>query len=110
LWLGFECYTDHRRTMLPDLRASNRAANYESSGSGTAFPSRSAYPSSEAAENTAAWEAARATGFDIPITGDDNRNEARMWILTNGPSLEMTTFVEPLVENEEYPGQANFKA
>ncbi|MGQ7868815.1 SusD/RagB family nutrient-binding outer membrane lipoprotein [Sunxiuqinia sp. sy24] len=112
LYVGFESYFDHRRTMLPELRASHRSANYESSGSGTQFPSRTAYPDSEEAENTAAYNNARATGFDIPITGDDNRNEARMWLLNNNasPSLEMPTFQEPLKSNEEYPGQANFKA
>lgn len=111
LFLGFESYFDHRRTMLPKLRASHRSANYESSGSGTQFPSRTAYPSSEEAENTAAYEKARATGFDIPITGDNNRNEARMWLLNNSasPSLEMPTFQEPLKSNNEYPGMDNFK-
>lgn len=111
LYVGFESYFDHRRTMLPEMRASHRSASYESSGSGTAFPSRTAYPASEEAENTAAYNNARATGFDIPITGDDNRNEARMWLLNNSasPSLEMPTFQEPLKSNEEYPGQANFR-
>jgi hypothetical protein len=110
-YLGFESYFDHRRTMLPQLRASHRSANYESSGSGTQFPSRTAYPSSEEAENTVAYNKARATGFDIPITGDNNRNEARMWLLNNSlsPSLEMPTFTEPLKSKEEYPGQTNFK-
>ncbi|TKG96442.1 SusD/RagB family nutrient-binding outer membrane lipoprotein [Puteibacter caeruleilacunae] len=111
VFLGFESYFDHRRTMLPQLRASHRSANYESSGSGTQFPSRTAYPASEEAENTVAYNQARATGFDIPITGDNNRNEARMWLLNNAgsPSLEMPTFQEPLKSNEEYPGQANFR-
>ncbi|MBI9061902.1 MAG: SusD/RagB family nutrient-binding outer membrane lipoprotein [Marinilabiliaceae bacterium] len=110
-FLGYESYFDHRRTMLPQLRASDRSATYESSGSGTQFPSRTAYPASEEAENTAAYDLARAIGFDIPITGDDNRNEARMWLLNNdaSPSLEMITFHEPLEADGDYPGQDNFK-
>lgn len=109
--LGYEPYYDHKRTMLPPLRSSHNAASYESSGSGTAFPSRGAYPDEEAGENSVEYLTARASLYNIAITGDDNRNEALMWLLDNddSPSLEMPTFQEPMDDDGEYPGGDNFK-
>jgi hypothetical protein len=110
-FLGFEAYIDHRRTMKPELRASHRADGYQTSGSGTKFPARTDYPTSEMAENTVAVEEANATGFDIPVTGAENRTIAKMWLINNpaSPDLQMPIFQEPLKANEEHPGQANFK-
>lgn len=110
--LGFEPYFEHRRTMLPGLPSSHLAGGYESSGSGTKFPSRTDYPVSESAENPDAVNEAYATGFDIPITGAENRNDAKMWIINNAasPSLQMPIFQEPENKKNEYPGGANFKA
>lgn len=115
-WIGLffmvlEPYFDHRRTMLPNLSCSNRAALYND-GSGTKFPSRADYPASEEFTNADGWEKARATGYDIPITGDNNRTLARMWVLnnSNSPDLQMPVYVEPLNSEGEYPGGANFKS
>jgi len=107
----FECYFDHRRTMLPLLSCSNLAATY-SDGSGTKFPARADYPASEEQSNADGWAKARATGFDIPITGDNNRTLAKMWLINNAnsPDLQMPVFVEPLRASGEYPGGENFKA
>ncbi|MEN6455832.1 MAG: SusD/RagB family nutrient-binding outer membrane lipoprotein [Prolixibacteraceae bacterium] len=108
----FEPFFDHRRTMLPGLVASDQAAKYESTGSGTRFPARADYPSSETEKNYDAVMLANATAFDIPVTGETDRTEARMWILNNtsSPSLQMPIFNEPLKASNQYPGQTNFKA
>ena len=110
-FMVLEPYFDHRRTMLPKLSCSDKAALY-SDGSGTKFPSRADYPASEEFTNTEGWAKARAEGFDIPITGDNNRTLARMWILnnSNSPDLQMPVFVEPVNNEGKYPGGANFKA
>jgi hypothetical protein len=107
----FECYFDHRRTMLPQLSCSNLATTYND-GSGTKFPSRADYPASEEQSNAEGWSKARATGFDIPITGDNNRTLAKMWLINNAasPDLQMPVFREPLRAQGEYPGDENFKA
>jgi hypothetical protein len=109
--LMFEPYFDHRRTMLPQLRASHRADSYESSGCGTRFPARADYPSSELQKNFDAVTKANNESFDIVVTGSENRTEAKMWLINNdnSPSLQMPIFQEPLIDNEEYPGMANFK-
>jgi len=99
--LGLEPYFDHRRTMLPNMRASSGAANFGPNGSGTKFPSRAAYSDSEVANNPVNVASARANGFDIPITNDESRNEARMWILQD-VDLQMPIFSEP-VYSSEYP-------
>ena len=110
--LLFEPYFDHRRTMLPPMRASHRADSYESSGSGTRFPARADYPSSELQKNFDAVTKANNESFDIVVTGSENRTEAKMWLINNAnsPSLQMPIFQEPLIDNEEYPGMDNFKA
>lgn len=110
--LIFEPYFDHRRTMLPKLQCADQATTYESTGSGTRFPARADYPSSETEKNYNAVTAANATAFDIKVTGEADRTEARMWLLNNtaSPSLQMPIFIEPLKKNNQYPGQANFKA
>ncbi|MDR2042256.1 MAG: SusD/RagB family nutrient-binding outer membrane lipoprotein [Tannerella sp.] len=107
----FENYFDHRRTMLPLLSCSNLAATYND-GSGTRFPARADYPASEEQSNADGWAKARATGFDIPITGDNNRTLAKMWLINNpaSPDLQMPVFREPLRAQGEYPGDDNFNA
>ena len=100
-FLGLEPYFDHRRTMLPELRASTGAENFGPNGSGTKFPSRAAYSDAEVANNPGNVALARAQGFDIPITTDESRNEAKMWIL-QGQDLQMPVFVEP-VYSSDYP-------
>ncbi|HEX3008877.1 MAG TPA: SusD/RagB family nutrient-binding outer membrane lipoprotein, partial [Bacteroidales bacterium] len=97
-FLGFESYFDHRRSMLPALRASDGAIGYNTQGSGTKFPARTDYPSSETAENAKAVAEANATGFDIPVTGSADRTYARMWLINNAasPALQMPVFKEPL--------------
>ena len=109
--LLFEPYFTHRRVMLPQLRASNNAAGFESSGSGTRFPGRADYPESESQKNTEGVNKAWAEGFDIVITGEANRTDARMYIINNGvsPSLQMPVFIEPINGAGEYPGGSNFK-
>ncbi len=99
--LGLEPYFDHRRTMLPELRASSGAENFGPNGSGTKFPSRAAYSDAELANNPNNVATARSSGFDIPIQSDESRNEARMWILA-GRDLQMPIFQEP-VYNTDYP-------
>ena len=99
--LGLEPYFDHRRTMLPELRASSGAENFGPNGSGTKFPSRAAYSDGELANNPNNVATARSSGFDIPIQSDESRNEAKMWILADR-DLQMPTFQEP-VYNTDYP-------
>lgn len=99
--LGLEPYFDHRRTMLPKMRASSGAENFGPNGSGSKFPSRAAYSDSEVANNPVNVANARANGFDIPITNDESRNEAKMWIV-QGIDLQMPVFKEP-VYSSEYP-------
>ena len=99
--LGLEPYFDHRRTMLPELRASTGAENFGPNGSGTKFPSRAAYSDGELANNPNNVATARSSGFDIPIQSDESRNEAKMWILADR-DLQMPTFKEP-VYNTDYP-------
>lgn len=99
--LGLEPYFDHRRTMLPQFRASSGAENFGPNGSGSKFPSRAAYSDSEVANNPVNVAQARATGFDIPITSDESRNEAKMWIV-QGIDLQMPVFQEP-VYSVDYP-------
>ena len=110
--LLFEPYFHHRRTMMPQLRASNNAAAFESSGSGTRFPGRADYPESEHQKNPEGVKKAWKDGFDIPITGESDRTDARMYIINNGlsPSLQMPIFIEPVVSAGEYPGDINFKS
>jgi len=100
-FLGLEPYFDHRRTMLPPLRASSGAENFGPNGSGSKFPSRAAYSDAELANNPANVQTARSAGFDKPIDNDESRNEARMWILTNS-DLQMPIFQEP-VYSDDYP-------
>ncbi|MDP4276350.1 MAG: SusD/RagB family nutrient-binding outer membrane lipoprotein [Bacteroidota bacterium] len=102
--LMFEPYFDHRRTMLPPLRASSGAMAYSSTGSATHFPSRSDYPSSELSTNAINVANANATAFDIPVTGQENRNLALMWLLQAKGSafLQMPVFQEPNYKSE-YP-------
>jgi hypothetical protein len=106
----FENYFEHRRTMLPLLSCSNLAATY-SDGSGTRFPARADYPASEEQSNADGWSRARATGFDIAVTGDNNRTLARMWLLNNAasPDLQMPVFTEPLRSQGQYPGDEHFR-
>lgn len=99
--LGLEPYFDHRRTMLPELRASSGAENFGPNGSGSKFPSRAAYSDSEVANNPVNVAYARANGFDIPIESDESRNEAKMWIV-QGIDLQMPIFQEP-VYSTDYP-------
>lgn len=110
--LVFEPFFDHRRTMLPKLSIADLATTYESTGSGTRFPARADYPSSETQKNFEAVTLANKTAFDIIVTGEADRTEARMWILNNAlsPSLQMPIFTEPLKSSNQYPGQSNFKA
>ncbi len=107
--LMFEPYYDHRRTMLPEWRASSGAEDgYSTTGSGRKFPSRAAYPTSEASTNGTNYAYARANGFDIAITGQSTRNEALMWLMQSDTKdqdwLIMTEFEEPSVP-EEYPAR-----
>lgn len=93
----FEPYFDHRRTMLPKWRASSGAAAYNSTGSGTKFPSRAAYPNSESSTNKTNVDNANATAFDIPVIDQSSRNLALMWLLKpKGQDwLQMPVFTEP---------------
>lgn len=100
-FLGLEPYFDHRRTMLPQLRASSGAENFGPNGSGSKFPSRAAYSDAELANNPGNVEKARTSGFDVPIKSDESRNEAKMWILQNS-DLQMPIFQEP-VYSSDYP-------
>jgi len=100
-FLGVEPYFDHRRTMLPPLRASSGAENFGPNGSGSKFPSRAAYSDAELANNPANVASARSSGFDVPITSDESRNEAKMWILQNS-DLQMPIFQEPIYSSD-YP-------
>ena len=90
--------------MLPRFRASSGAESFASSGSGSKFPSRAAYPDAEVTANRTNVESARANGFDIPIVNDETRNEALMWLLQSKDQewLRLTVFQEP-VHKEEYP-------
>ncbi len=108
IFLMFEPYFDHRRTMLPQWRASSGAEAYMSTGSATKFPSRSAYPNSETSTNKKNVEYAKANGFDIAITDQATRNEALMWLLApKGQEwLQMPVFQEPNYK-EEYPYKAS---
>jgi hypothetical protein len=113
-FLGLEPYFDHRRTMLPQLRASSGAENFGPNGSGTKFPSRAAYSDSELANNPGNVVIARSNGFDIMISDDESRNEAKMWIIRNN-DLQMPIFQEPIYSSdypiiESVPGSgSNFK-
>lgn len=102
----FDPYFDHRRTMLPPLRASSGAMAYYDDGSGTKFPSRAAYPASEVSTNSKNVEQAKANGFDIPIIDNETRNEALMWLLqSKGQNwLQMPVFQEPVYKSE-YPAR-----
>ena len=100
-FLGLEPYFDHRRTMLPELRASSGAENFGPNGSGSKFPSRAAYSDAEIANNPGNVRLARAQGFDIPIESDESRNEAKMWIIQNN-DLQMPIFQEPIYSSD-YP-------
>ena len=102
--LSFEPYFDHRRTMLPALRASSGAEAYTATGSATKFPSRAAYPSSEESTNSVNVAEAKANGFSEPITGQSNRNTVFMWLLQNNDEdwLQMPIFQEPSYK-AEYP-------
>lgn len=99
--LGLEPYFDHRRTMLPKIRISTGAENFGPNGSGSKFPSRAAYSDAEVANNPINVAEARANGYDIPITNDETRNEAKMWIV-QGIDLQMIIFQEP-VYSVDYP-------
>lgn len=100
-FLGLEPYFDHRRTMLPQLRASSGAENFGPNGSGSKFPSRAAYSDSELANNPGNVQNARSTGYDITIGDDESRNEAKMWIL-QGANLQMPIYQEPIYSSD-YP-------
>lgn len=104
----FEPYFDHRRTMLPEFRASSGALAYSTTGSSTKFPSRAAYPSSEVSNNPNNVAKAKAEGFDIPIVNTETRNEALMWIMQSKDQtyLQMPTYTEPTYKSE-YPCDAN---
>ena len=113
--LGLEPYFDHRRTMLPQFRASSGAENFGPNGSGSKFPSRAAYSDTELSNNPKNVMDAKANAFDIPITNDETRNEAKMWIIQS-QDLQMPTFKEP-VYSSDYPfiesvngSGANFKS
>jgi hypothetical protein len=110
LFLQYEPYFDHRRTMLPALRASSGAAAYIMTGSGTKFPSRAAYPTSEYTNNYTNVMYASLNGFDIPVDGDDfaTRNKALMWILKpKGQTwLQMPVFQEPAWPGD-YPARSD---
>jgi len=86
------------------LRASSGADAYTSTGSATKFPSRAAYPSSEATTNADNYNEARANGFDIAITDQETRNEALMWIMQSHDQnyLQMPIFQEPSYKSQ-YP-------
>ncbi len=103
----FEPYFDHRRTMKPAFRASSGAEAYSATGSATKFPSRAAYPSSEASTNPSNYANARATGFDIPIVDQESRNEALMWVMQGQDQdfLQMPVFEEPSYK-AEYPASS----
>ena len=107
-WLSFETYFDHRRTMLPAWRASSGAAAYNTTGSGTRFPSRAAYPSDEEATNATNVAKAKAIGFSEAIVGQSNRNNVFMWLLQNKDKdwLQMPVFQEPSYKSE-YPAKSN---
>jgi len=102
--LVMEPYFDHRRTMLPPLRSSSGAGAYVATGSGTKFPSRADYPASELSTNSVNVANANATAFDIPVTGQGDRNNALMWLMKpKGQTwLQMPVFQEPNYK-AEYP-------
>jgi hypothetical protein len=104
--LVMEPYFDHRRTMLPPLRASSGANAYIATGSATKFPSRADYPASELSTNSVNVANANATAFDIPVTGQADRNNALMWLMRpKGQSwLQMPVFQEPNYK-AEYPSR-----
>lgn len=104
----FEPYFDHRRTMLPPLRASSGAKAYMLTGSATKFPARSAYPNSEISTNREHVELANATAFDIPVVDQATRNLALMWLLQPKGSdwLQMPVFQEPNYK-ADYPVREN---
>jgi hypothetical protein len=103
--LSWEPYFDHRRTMLPKFRASSGAEAYVNTGSGTKFPSRADYPTSEASTNETNYNTARASGFNEAITSDANKNTVLMWLLQpKGTTwLQMPIFSEPSYSGAEYP-------
>jgi hypothetical protein len=105
--LAFEPYFDHRRTMLPPLRASSGSNAYVATGSATKFPSRADYPSSELSTNPINVANANATAFDIPVTGQGDRNLALMWLMKPKGSgfLQMPVFQEPNYKSD-YPYRA----
>lgn len=102
----FEPYFDHRRTMLPQLRASSGSKAYTSTGSATKFPARAAYPGSEISTNRDHVELANATAFDIPVVDQATRNLALMWLLQPKGSdwLQMPVFQEPNYK-ADYPAR-----
>jgi hypothetical protein len=102
----FEPYFDHRRTMLPKLRASSGSTAYITTGSATKFPSRSAYPNSEYSTNKTNYEYANANAFDIAVVDQATRNTALMWLLQpKGQDwLQMPVFKEPAYKSE-YPAR-----
>jgi hypothetical protein len=104
--LMYEPYFDHRRTMLPPLRASSGAASLTEKGSGTKFPSRAAYPDSEISTNATNNANANATAFDIPVVNNATRNIALMWLLQpKGQDwLQMPVFQEPNYK-ADYPAR-----
>lgn len=100
----FDPYFDHRRTMLPAMRASDGADAFWKSGSATKFPSRARYPDNEASSNADNYDQARAEGFDIAITDQQTSNEALMWVMQSHDQdfLQMEVFQEPDYKSE-YP-------
>jgi len=102
----FEPYFDHRRTMLPKLRASSGSEAYSSTGSATKWPSRAAYPNSETSTNKANVEYANANAFDIPVVDQATRNLALMWLMQpKGQNwLQMPVFQEPNYK-ADYPAR-----
>jgi hypothetical protein len=109
--LMFEPYFDIRRTMLPPLRASSGAANYDATGSGTRLPSRADYPADEFSTNRLNVEKANRESYDIVITGEGNRNLALMWLIRpkGADWLQMPIFQEPKWK-EQYPALSKDQA
>jgi hypothetical protein len=100
----FDPYFDHRRTMLPEFRASTGSLAYSATGSATKFPARAAYPASEVSYNTDNVNKAKAESYDIPIVDQATRNLALMWLVRplGSDHLQMPVFQEPSYK-AEYP-------
>lgn len=104
----FDPYFDHRRTMLPPLRASSGSVAFQATGSATKFPARSGYPNSESSTNKVNVDNANANAFDIPVSDQATRNLALMWLMQPKGSdwLQMPVFQEPNYK-ADYPFRDN---